>query len=170
MSWKTIEEVKLQWYELIACANVGLHRRIESIRHQFKDGKGFNLPGERWDIDIEGSCAEQALAKWLDVYYTGSVNEPKGKDVGDFQVRLSRSSDPYLIVPKHNNPDDIFVLVTGRAPSFTLLGWIEGRDAMKPGWLKSFGNRPAVYAIPPSSLHSMSTLQRNAHVKSRSTK
>ena len=158
-------EVKLLWYEILACANVGLHRRIESARKGFKDGAGFNLQAEVWDVDIEGACAEAAFAKWLNVYYTGSVNEPKGKDVGDFQVRLSRSPDPYLIVSKHNRPSDTFVLVTGRSPSFTMMGWAEGRHVMKPGWLKTFGSRPAVYAMPVSALQPMDTFPRKTYAK-----
>lgn len=150
--------VRLAWYEVETCAHAGVRRRIESIRRGTKDAKGFNRT-DKWDIDISGACGEMAVAKVLDKYWDVSVNTFHKGDVGKLQVRTSRQEKPYLVVQKHNDDDDIFVLVQGQEATFKVIGWMVGRDAKQRKFLRSFGGRPAVFAVPPKNLKPLSELR-----------
>lgn len=151
--------VKLKWYEVASCAVTGLWRRLESIRRGIKDAPGFNRE-DKWAIDIEGACGEMAAAKALGHYWNASVNTFAEGDVGEFQVRTSRSKAPMLVVREQNSPDDIYILVHGAAPDFHVLGWMKGRDAMKKKYFRKLDpRRPPVYAVSPSDLKPLEDLK-----------
>lgn len=149
--------VNLNWFEVLSAAYTGVMRRVESIRKGYKNAKGFDRT-DVWDIDINGAGAEMAAAKCMNRYWDGSVNGFKRGDVGNYQVRLARGETPYLLFRQNDNPDAIFVLVNGVLPSFKVLGWLKGSDGMKAKYLRSFGGRPEVYAVPPKYLHKMTVL------------
>lgn len=149
--------VRLAWFEVETCAHAGVRRRIESIRRGTKDAPGFNRT-DKWDIDIAGACGEMAVAKVLDKYWDAAVNTFHRGDVGKLQVRTSRQETPFLIVQKHNSDDDIFVLVQGTAPDYKVLGWLSGKQAKQKKYLRTFGNRPPVFAVPPKNLKPLGEL------------
>lgn len=146
-----VATVRLAWFEVETCAHAGIRRRIESVRKGTKDSPGFNRT-DKWDIDIAGACGEMAVAKVLDKYWDAAVNTFHRGDVGKLQVRTSRQEKPYLVVQKHNADDDIFVLVQGTPPDFKVIGWMTGQEAKQRKYLRSFGGRPAVFAVPPKNL------------------
>lgn len=151
-------KIKLEWYEVASCAEVGLRRRIEAIRKGIKDAPGFNRQ-DKWAIDIEGACGEMAAAKAIAKYWGAGVNTFHAGDVGPFQVRTSRSSRPMLVVRTQNDPQDTFILVMGEAPHFEVAGWIKGREAMRKKYLRKLDpRRPEVYAVPPADLHPLEEL------------
>lgn len=151
--------VKLNWFEVLAGAFTGVTRRVESIRKGYKNSKGFDRD-DVWDIDINGACAELAAAKCMNRYWNASVNGFKKGDIGNYQVRLARGTTPYLLFRKNDNPNAIFILVNGVAPTFKVMGWMKGSEGMKSKYLRSFGGRPDVYAVPPDELHKMTALPR----------
>lgn len=150
-------KITLDWFEVAACAETGVRRRVESIRRKTKDAPGFDRK-DKWTIDIEGACGEMAAAKALGQYWDSSVNTYERADVGEYQVRTSRQVPPYLLVREANNPADLFILVSGEAPVYEVHGWMYGRDAMKKKYLKRFGTRPPVYAVPPANLKHLEEL------------
>lgn len=150
-------QVHLQWYEVETCAHAGVRRRVESLRRGTKDAPGFNRT-DKWDIDIQGACGEMAAAKALERYWDAAVNTFHKGDVGKLQVRTSRQESPFLIVQKYNEDTDLFVLVHGTAPDFVVAGWMKGQDAKKKKYLRSFGGRPVVYAVPPEALRPLEEL------------
>jgi hypothetical protein len=87
------------------------------------------------------------------LFWDGSVNTFKQADVGTWQIR-TRSEPHYELIVRPNDSDsDRFVLVLGRAPSYTIYGWIQGIAAKKPAWLKRHGGRPPAYFVPQLALN-----------------
>lgn len=151
--------VKLSWFEVLAAAYAGVMRRVESIRRNYKSSAGFDRT-DVWDIDINGAAAEMAVAKCLNKYWDASVNGFHRGDVGNYQIRLARSDTPYLLIREKDDEKAVFVSVQGTAPDFKVHGWLRGSEGKKAKYLRTFGTRPPVYAIPPKYLHKMSTLPR----------
>lgn len=145
-------DVTLNWTELMIASHVGCLRRVSSMKQGFKNRHGME-PGNEWQIDMEGACGEMALAKCLGQYWGGSVNTFKmGGDVGDLQVRTTSQHNHSLIVRPDDWEASKFWLVTGMAPSYTVRGWIVGRDAKRDDWLHSYNDRPPAWFVPQASL------------------
>lgn len=154
--------VNLEEYEVSLGVFVGTKRNQEAIKLGKKDSFGFNGSQEEGlNIHIEGACGEIALAKFMNWFYSGSVNTYKdGGDVGKIQVR-TRSRDDYdLIVRKNDKDSDIFVLVTGERPSYKIHGWIKAGDAKKEIFLKNYGRRSPAYFVPQEFLLKISDLYK----------
>lgn len=135
-------------------AGVGLERQLRALTDKRPDRHGF-VPKEEagWCLHIEGACGEAAVAKALNRFWDGSVDSFKsGGDVGGIQVRTRSRHDYELIVRADDRDTDVFVLVTGRAPTFRVVGYILGRDAKRPEFLQRHGNRPGAYFVPYSVL------------------
>lgn len=144
-------KVTLDWSELELAAAVGLRRQLSSLRDQREDKHGFSGPG--WTIHIEGACGELAVAKALGRYWNGSVDNFRGPDlVGFLQIRTRSNAYYDLIVRPDDADQDVYILVTGRAPEFEVHGWIRGRDAKQEMWLRTYGDRPPAYFVPQSAL------------------
>ena len=93
---------------------------------------------------------EAALAKFLGIFW--SMGEKGGDDVGEHQVRTTSGHNNRLIVHDNDKDDARFYLVTGVNGTYTIRGWILGRDAKsKRFWSDPTGNRPA-YFVPQSEL------------------
>jgi hypothetical protein len=152
--------VRLTWSEALLGATIGVQRQLEALAKGRPDSHGFDgLDG--WSKHVEGACGELAVAKVLDKYWGGTVNTFKdGGDIGAaIQVR-TRTKDYYdLIVRDDDKPEDVFVLVVGKAPSFRVVGWIRGRDAKQPAWIQHHGNRPAAYFVPQAQLTAFDSSQ-----------
>lgn len=78
--------------------------------------------------------------------------------MGALQIRTRDKPDYDLLIRPDASPDDVYVLVTGRAPRFNVVGWIVARDAMRPEWSQTYGSRPAAYFVPQEALHDMDAL------------
>jgi|SRR6185312_15705097 len=159
----TYLDVTLEWYELLAAATVGLHRQLSALRDARPDRHGYS--GEdSWGVHIEGAAGEAAFAKCMDRYWGGPIDSFKvGGDVGAIQVRTRSRHSYELIVRPDDRDSDTFVLVTGRAPTFRVVGYISGADAKRPEFLRTHGDRPAAYFVPHSALTSLAnSLRRHA--------
>jgi hypothetical protein len=143
-------QVRLTNQEMMTAALIGIMRQVSSLRRE--DGHGFD--GEDgWTIHIEGACGEMATAKALGRYFEPTLNTFKAPDLGaNIQVR-TRSKNHYdLLIRNDDNLDNIFVLVTGRAPLFEVRGYLRGHDAIKDEWVKTYGGRPAAWFVPQAAL------------------
>lgn len=148
-------EVKLTEYEVHMAAGVGTRRHIESIYKGRYDNLNNGSAG--WNEHIEGAAAELAVAKLYSVYWDGSVSTFKKADLGvRVQVRSTQLGDGKLIVRDKDPDDDIYILVTGRVPTFHIRGGIPGDHAkiqkyiFNPSGVKS--GKPA-YFVPPKDLY-----------------
>lgn len=140
--------------EVYQAASVGILRRIESRRLNLSGGRAMN--GNGWTNDIEGACAELALAKYLGVYWNGGVNTFKAGDVGKFQVRYSQYYDARLVVRTNDAPGDIYVLVVGGEGNYTLVGWCAGERAREVGSWENPNGYEYAWWVDQRDLSSMS--------------
>lgn len=150
------EEVSLTWFELMQAAVTGATRRIEYMKMNFSDRYGYPNEEDDWTRDIEGAAAEMAFAKARNRYWSYSVNTFRSQDVGKVQVRSSFRENGSLIVRPHDKDEDIFVLLTGRAPKFRLIGWIRGNEAKRQEWVRAPNEVRPAYFVPQSALRPFS--------------
>jgi hypothetical protein len=145
-------EVTLDTGEVFTAAQNGFFRQFEALRQGRPDRHGAQPEGG-WDLHIEGAAGEMAYAKARQRYWGAPVNTFKhGGDVGEIQIRTRSLHHYELIVRPGDRDDDIFVLVTGRIPTFRVRGWIRARDAKQPEWSKTHGGREAAFFVPHSAL------------------
>lgn len=144
--------------ELHLAAQNGCLRQIESIVKGLPDKHGFE--GSGWNIHIEGAAGEIAAAKALGIYWGGSVNTFRSQnDIGKFEVRTATQSNYRLIVREQDKDSNVYILVTGSAPSFDVRGWVYGKEAKVHKYLNAPVGRPAAYFVPQSDLRSIDELR-----------
>ena len=121
--------------ELYQCLVVGGHRRITSMFHRKTAQHYISPDNSEWSTEIESCCAELAFSKATNKYWSGGVfsGERALHDSNGKQVRHTHYANGKLIIYEEDNPDDKFILVTGRAPNYVLVGWIFGRTAQECG-------------------------------------
>jgi len=128
-------EVRLTEVQMLMAAQAGIAKRIRS----FRDGLNpyVHCSKSDWATDIDGACAEMAVAKFLDVFYDGSINSFKLPDVAGLQVRSTTNLVGKLIIRPNDVPraSDFFVLVICKAPLFWIRGGMFGEDAMQDMFL-----------------------------------
>lgn len=145
--------VTLTWFELEMAAIVAVRRHVEALRQTRPDRYGAAGDADGWQLHLEGAFGELAFAKALGRYWDGSINTfHDGGDVGVVQVRTRSRSDYDLIVRDADRDGDYFVLVVGRSPSYTVVGYILGADAKQPKWSKDHGGHGAAFFVPQSEL------------------
>lgn len=153
-----METIRLTSSELMGAALVGVMRQVTNLRDAREDAYGCRRD-DGWRAHIEGACGECAVAKFLGMYWNGSLGKLRAADVGTLQVRTRSRHDYDLIVHPGDEDDSPFVLVTGTAPVYVLRGWIRGRDAKLPEfWSDPAGGRPAFF-MPQSRLRAMRDLK-----------
>ena len=153
------DSVSLSWHEAAMASHVGWMRQLASIRAGLIPGAGYT--GEGWSEHCEGACGECALAKFLCLYWDGSVNTFRQRgDLPGLEVRTRSRHDYELIVRPNDDDAARFVLLTGRCPTYRVRGWIVGKDAKRDEWIQTHGGRPAAYFVPARALRPMSELEQ----------
>ena len=148
--------------ELYQAAIVGAHRHITCLfsKGARPGGRPHYDASNEWNTSIEGCCGELAFAKWCGKYWTGgSFNAKEApKDVGNKQVRHTVYKTGRLIIYPHDNPDDDFVLVTGKAPFYNIRGWVNGLEIQMLGKTHPWWNtecEAGSWWVPQESLRPM---------------
>lgn len=124
--------------ELLCAVVVAAQRKIASDRRRasgYESRRAEHYEEVRtWDQEIESSAAEMAVARWRNRYWMGSSfdSSTPGTDAGNAQVRWTEHRNGHLIVYEEDSEDAVFVLVTGRSPTFAIIGWTYGADARNP--------------------------------------
>lgn len=149
-------DITLAWYEVFQASEIGRMRKIISMQKGSANNHGFS--GSGWNEDIEGACAELAVAKSLNRYWEGGIDTYKAGDVGDYQVRWSASHNNSLIVRSADADDAVFILATGVCPTYRVQGWMRGRDAKQDQWSRQPNGRPPAFFVPGAALQPLSTL------------
>lgn len=145
--------VRLNKYEMMMGALIGAQRQIESL----VDGRvgAYGQSGKnQWEIHVQGALAEMAFAKFANEFWRGTVNTFSLPDCGkNVQIRWRSEPDYALIIRERDNDDHFYVLVTGSAPEFTIVGYIKGSAGkVNKDWIQTYGNRPPAYFVPQSAL------------------
>jgi hypothetical protein len=134
-------------------------KRIGLLRNSEADKAGrrhvADFEGDGRDNHIVGAAGEMAFCYVSFRTWSKSVNTFKSKpDVDpDIDVRTRRRHDYDLLVRSGEVFTRKFVLVTGTLPTFCVRGWIQGRDARRDEWKKSYGGRPSAWFVPQSYLN-----------------
>ncbi len=160
--------VTLLWHEVAMASRVGLSRQLNALARGNDEADGRDdTPG--WNDHIEGACGELATARYLGLYWGGSVNTFRfGGDVGeDIQVRTRSLCWYELKVKKADRDDDVFVLALGHCPIYHLYGWCYAGDvraylADRPrvDWtLDPNGRKSPALFVPQSALRPMAELK-----------
>lgn len=154
-------EVHLSWHESAMASEVGRLRQLAAIKSGLLDRHGY--AGQGWSEHIEGAIGELVVAKVLGIYWDGSVNTFSRSDLPGVEVRTR--SEPYydLIVRENDKDDAVFVLVTGKCPSYVVRGWLKGREAKQQQWLKNHGGRPPAFFVPQEALKPLKVLDKISH-------
>jgi hypothetical protein len=119
------------------------------------------------DAEINGFGAEMALAKFLNVYPDFTLTKEQGApdlwvSYGEERVfRVDVKHTVYgsgkLIAPRWKKPEDtdLYVLVTGRMPEFTIVGWAWAEELLLEENLRDFGygDQGLCYSMVQSKLH-----------------
>jgi len=122
------KRVHLEKYELMMAAHVGVARQVNSCISGVENSVGNKDYSYR--NCVEGAAAELVLAKYLGIYWDGSVDTFKGKpDVGQFEVRQTKYHNGRLVLQENDSRDSTYVLVTGDCQDYIVQGWLPGRVA-----------------------------------------
>jgi hypothetical protein len=151
-------EVTLKWYEIKQAAEVGVMRRVASLKNNPETTDSVTLCPTSWETDCEGAIGELVVAKALNLYWAGSVNTGKAFDVADLQVRTTPRHSNRLIIRPKDIDDHKIIHVTGQPPVYRVHGWLLVRDGKKESWLEAPNNRPPAYFIPNNFLRPIKEL------------
>lgn len=142
--------VSLTKNEIYTAAMVGVKRRI--VSYSFDKTNKFINPEVWWDMDIEGACAEMAVAKALNIYWDYSINTFSAPDVGLFQVRHTKISYGKLIVRPQDSDSETFILIVGSSPDFEIIGYMTGKEAKQDKYLSDPHGKAPCWMVPQGDL------------------
>jgi hypothetical protein len=137
--------------DLFACG--GAKRAVKCITKKRTPAEGAGHFND-WQYTIEGALTEAALAKHLGVYPTGFTSIG-ASDCSGHEVRSSPHHDAPLRMMEKDKDNVPYWHITGVNGSYTIRGWIYGRDAKRDEWWGVW-KRPEhpCYWVPQSALNS----------------
>lgn len=149
--------------DLIAASAVGAERAVNYIERGIGNRiRGYDEDGQIWTRCIEGALGECAFSRLFNRPWQAAT-EPGDGDVERVEVRTTRRENAPLMILKHSLYTKRgegrrglrvpWVLMTGRAPTYTFRGWIWGWEAAEKGeWEDRFGvGQPQLY-VPQAML------------------
>lgn len=146
--------VTLSLSEMLQCGNVGIVRHYEAEQANRQTDKKFETTQKSLiGAHVEGVMGEMVVAKARGKYFMPTVNNFKEADLGaNVQVRLRMYHHWDLIIRDNDNPDHIYVLVTGTGPEFCVRGWCHAKDVMLPEYRKDYGGSGEAWFVPEKAL------------------
>lgn len=147
--------VMISMQEMIYGTTIGAMRQYVSAKDGRKPAHGFDKTDQSpLGVHVDGAVAELAVAKVLGKYYDGTLNTFKKADIGTkVQVRHTVKHNYKLIIRPNDDPDHVFILVTGEAPELCVRGWSYGRDVMKDEYKQDPNNRNSpAWFVPQNAL------------------
>ena len=138
------------------------------------DKKIGDQDGDKAELDAFG--AELAAAKFLNLYPDLSVGPRKGgsdlfivsgKVVYGIDVKQTHYKKGRLLAPnwKTEEDSDIYMLVIGTMPEYTIIGWAWAKDLLQKINLRDMGQGHLGYALPQTKLKGFDdTVRIDRHV------
>jgi hypothetical protein len=150
--------IRLDREQQTICARLGILRNLYAIEQGNADLHGHKGPG--WNIHIEACGGECAFGLATGLSWPMTLNtykEPdfRGKNNEPIQVRTRLQHSYELIVREDDNPEELFVLVTGQMPVYRVVGWIGGYEARQSVWRRNHGGREWAWFVPHAALRPM---------------
>jgi hypothetical protein len=148
-------EINLNANEVLVAGYIGMRRNAEASFRNRKPRFPERKVGELWGFHIESAHAECAVAKYLGIYWGFGVNTFHTEDIvnSKIEVRWSHRND----VKVREDDSGIIVSVTGKCPTYNIVGWINANDAKKQEYY--FSNPPPCYFYPHTYLNNIETLK-----------
>ncbi len=148
--------IQLTKEECRKAAHAAIERRLTNLFKELKNlhSHGYAC-GNAWASDIEACGAEIAFSKFIGEKWIGDVNTFHAPDVeGGWQVRYTDRLDGKLIIRPIDSPkyEENFVLVTGLMPSYNIIGYIKGQDAVQEKYLWNPNNAGDAYFVSQKDL------------------
>ena len=137
--------------EIQAAAYVGLSRQVQNV----VNGR-IRAYGQKsdlsWERHIEGALGEAALAKYLNLYWSG-LEGMRSPDVGrSIEVRVTTNHSYNLYVRPHNEGLYYFLL-TGCNGDYYIRGWLPIEEIKKEKYLRRVDGRVDLYLVPQKDLY-----------------
>jgi len=153
-------EITLSMWEIMQAAFVGAMRQVSALSLNRKSRYGEEGEND-WQIHIEGALGEFAVAKYLGIFWNGTLGSIHLPDVVTYQVR-TRSKHHYdLLVHDEDKDNDIFILVTGKNGNYVIRGWMVAKQAKnRDKYWKNVGNDRPAYFVPQSDINPIETLPK----------
>lgn len=148
-------QIQLDATWLLLSGWVGLGRTVQSKKKGRQERDGQKDDSLRWNLTVEGAMAEAAVAQYFDAFWTGARFGPTQQhDIGNMEVRSTHHQNGHMHIYERN--DDacpfIFVVTDFNSLSCNIVGWIYGRDAKRPEWIREGRPGGACYWVPQSAL------------------
>lgn len=141
---------------------VASQRAIMNMKFQVSPRYGAPELDGAEEINIFSCRGEMAVAKYLNLFWSGSVGDYKAPDVGGLvEVRTINKAGRRLIVHPEDRDWAPYVLVdVSNQPMMKLVGWMFGTDAKnKKYWADPTGKGRHAYFVPQSDLLPMEQLK-----------
>jgi hypothetical protein len=128
-----------------------IDRRTHNMAHRQID-RSHDL-NYSWTEEVESVCAEMAVSKWRNIYWTGLMAK-RAKDCGQDDVRYTKHyGTGGLIVYPHEADTLPIILVDGfSTDQFRIIGWAAAGEAKQQNWWdskRSYWLMPRQYLRPP---------------------
>lgn len=119
--------ITLSWLEMVNAANVGVARRLTSMKRGLDAHKHAAV--SNFQTDIEGAIAEACFAKFMGMHWDCSCNTFKAPDVGCWQVRSTAAPWGHLIVRPNDADYERVALLITQGFGARVVGWMLVADA-----------------------------------------
>lgn len=141
--------ITLTWAEMQLAYLVASQRRIMNMKKQLPGKYGAPEKEGSEELDLIAARGEMAVAKALNLYWSGTVGDYGAVDVGGCVEVRSRTKDWHSLILHPSDNDDLpFVLAdVSSPPKIRLAGWMYGREGKDERfWSDPSGkNRPAFF-------------------------
>ena len=144
--------VRLDPYEFLYAAQVGLARHIRNLARNSQHLYGYEPDLQAWANDIEGACAEFAVAKHLGKFWSGAAG--RGADVGrDIGVRQTHHPKGHLVIHPKDPDAHRYVSAIGTNGVYRLAGWCYARFGKRQEWWQVRRDEGGAYYVPQGELN-----------------
>jgi hypothetical protein len=152
--------IKLSLAEMIHGASIGAIRHYEAEQANRKMSSSFSkTEKDPMASHVQGAVGEIVVAKALGMYFNPTVNSFKAADLShDIQVRLRIRHDADMGHNDNDNPDHLYVLVTGRGPEYCVHGWEQGKNIRRQEFRQSYSALGSLWFVPQRALRPVQDL------------
>lgn len=156
-----MSEITLSFAEMLIAGNAGVLRQVNALRQRLHDPDAHHR--DPLEAHVSGAIAEWAVSKALGVPWDPTVGirwaGAVDGDVGRIEVRSTSLGNGCLIAHDYSFDERIYLLVLShRAPTFVLRGWLPGSDCKRQEWWRDRAPRPA-YFVPQHALRPVEALE-----------
>lgn len=149
-----MDEISLTMQQIRYAGLVGFERQLYNLSVHAGGAGHINL--YPWQNHIEAALSEYAVSLMLELPWTGiEVGDYSSKDVGPYQVRRTPPDRVELNVRVKDDPEDVFILVSGQDGRYYMRGWMLCADAQIPEYFRETQYGTKVYTVKLANLHPM---------------